>query len=324
MGGGDDEKTNPLTGGVPKGVDKRVVTGSAALAQVGVVKEEIKEESDEEDEVDVMDGASANGDDDNAEDDGDANGEDGGVPSKWVSRDMITNVRCAVRSVNLSGLSDGRSIKAIISQLQPHKIILVRGSESTTDHLNEFCRTAVQASGAISASVDDRVFAPSVGVSVDGSSGNSAYTIKLSDAVIKNLVSSTIGPYEIARVNGVLEVPKASQAASSSSSSGFTAGQSEVVAPLRAGLSGVLQPDPAKDAVPPNVNFVSRGEVRLAELKQLLAQAGHHAVFIEGGMLQVNNTVRLRKDAGRLLLEGSFGESYLAVRKLLYDRMNSI
>ena len=323
MGGGDDEKTNPLTGGVPKGVDKRVVTGSAALAQVGVVKEEIKEESDEEDEVDVMDGASANGDD-NAEDDGEANGEDGGVPSKWVSRDMITNVRCAVRSVNLSGLSDGRSIKAIISQLQPHKIILVRGSESTTDHLNEFCRTAVQASGAISASVDDRVFAPSVGVSVDGSSGNSAYTIKLSDAVIKNLVSSTIGPYEIARVNGVLEVPKASQAASSSSSSGFTAGQSEVVAPLRAGLSGVLQPDPAKDAVPPNVNFVSRGEVRLAELKQLLAQAGHHAVFIEGGMLQVNNTVRLRKDAGRLLLEGSFGESYLAVRELLYDRMNSI
>ena len=101
------------------------------------MKEEIKEESDEEDEVDVMDGASANGDD-NAEDDGDANGEDGGVPSKWVSRDMITNVRCAVRSVNLSGLSDGRSIKAIISQLQPHKIILVRGSESTTDHLNEF------------------------------------------------------------------------------------------------------------------------------------------------------------------------------------------
>ena len=72
-------------------------------------------------------------------------------------------------------------------------------------------------------------------MSVDGSSGNSAYTIKLSDAVIKNLVSSTIGPYEIARVNGVLEVPKASQAASSSSS-GFTAGQSEVVAPLRAGL----------------------------------------------------------------------------------------
>ena len=41
-------------------------------------------------------------------------------------------------------------------------------------------------------------------------------------------------------------------------------------------------------------------------------------------MLQVNNTVRLRKDAGRLLLEGSFGESYLAVRELLYDRMNSI
>ena len=85
----------------------------------------------------------------------------------------------------------------------------------------------------------------------------------------------------------------------------------------------MLQPTPAKDAPPPSVNFVSRGEVRLAELKQLLSVAGHHAVFADGALV-IDASVKLRKDSGRLMLEGSYSASYLAVRELLYEQMHSI
>ena len=73
-----------------------------------------------------------------------------------------------------------------------------------------------------------------------------------------------------------------------------------------------------------SVHFVSQGEVRLAELKQLLSRAGEQTEFVDGALV-VNSTVKVRKDgAQRLLIEGAYGEDYLRVRELLYGQVQAI
>ena len=280
------------------------------------------------------------------EDEDEANGL---PPSKWVGRTVELPVRCAVRAVNMEGLSDGRSIKAILSQLMPHTVAIVRGDDASTEHLAEHCRGAIG-----SAASTHRVFAPTIGETVDGSSHKSAYTIKLSDSLLQGLTPSHIGAYEIARVAGVLDVPNAAAAAAATAmaatataaaaSSAGASGASTIavaasgamvdpstqaasaIVPLRAGLSGVLEPHAAGSEPPGggSVHFVSQGEVRLAELKQLLSRAGEQTEFVDGALV-VNSTVRVRKDgAQRLLIEGAYGEDYLRVRELLYGQVEAI
>ena len=212
-------------------------------------------------------------------------------------------VRCQVRTVSLEGLSDGRSIKAILAQVSPHKLVLVNGDEASTSHLLEHCKAAFG---------QDEVFAPVDGDMIDGSSHSSAYTVKLSDGMLAGLNPRKIGGYEIARVSGVLDIPNGNGSGEGGSTS---AGP-----PLRAGVSGVLEP--RRERRSGSVDFVSEGEVRLADLKQLLTRAGHHAEFSSGALI-INSTVRVRKDGQgqRLLLEGAYGEDYLRVRSLLFEQM---
>jgi hypothetical protein len=81
-------------------------------------EEEEEDEDDEEaavEEVELGGGAGAGEGGDGA---------DGGevvVPSKWAWRESEVAVRCAVRCVNMAGLSDGRSMRAILTQIAPHK-----------------------------------------------------------------------------------------------------------------------------------------------------------------------------------------------------------
>ena len=99
------------------------------------------------------------------------------APSKWVNRRVELAVRCAVRHVNMEGLSDGRSMKAILAQLSPRTLALVRGDERSTE--------AMRSHSAGPAASGPPVHAPRNGESIDGSSHKSAY-VKLSDAVLRS------------------------------------------------------------------------------------------------------------------------------------------
>ena len=172
--------------------------------------------------------------------------------------------------------------------------------------------------------------------------------LNMSDAVLTDLASSRIGPYEVSRVQGVLDVPSTAAGAGSSTPAGTgpwttstgTGGRGDgggegtiiqndaptSVVPLRAGLSGVLEPFGAGAAPEEagSVRFISQGEVKLNELKQLLTRRGEHAEFVDGALV-VNATVRVRKDGSqKLFLEGAYGEDYLRVRELLYSQVEAI
>ena len=286
------------------GLERAHGARGAKAADDDAAAEEDDEENDEDDDDAAELGAASGNVEDAAAD---------APPSKWVSRRVNVAVRCQVRMVGMEGRSDGRSIKAILTQVEPHTLVLVNGDAASTDHLAEHCREG--------AAAGQRVVAPEAGERVDGSSNSSAYTIKLSDAMLSQVAPRKIGGYEIARVSGVLDIPRpAATTTPGAATSGSGAPPPPAAPPLRAGLSGVLEP--RRERRSGSVDFVSQGEVRLADLKQLLTRAGHHAEFAAGGALVINSSVCVRKDGNsRLLLEGAYGEDYLRVRGLLFDQM---
>ena len=44
-------------------------------------------------------------------------------------------MRCAVRCIRAEGLSDGRSMATMLSQMAPFKTVIVRGDAASTAHL---------------------------------------------------------------------------------------------------------------------------------------------------------------------------------------------
>jgi cleavage and polyadenylation specificity factor subunit 2 len=314
-GGGDGAAAEGSKAVLGFGAARARLTATGA-GTMGMADEDDEDEDDAEGVVlgaekaaraaPVGDGDGEDGEDgeDADAEEADRAGSEAAVPSQWVARRVTVPVRCAVRFVDMEGSSDGRSIKAILSRVAPHKLVLIRGDSKATDHLAEYCRSVADTTNA-----ESLVFAPSVGEAVDGSSNGSAYTVRLSDALLRTLAPVQIGAYEISTLSATLHLPPADGAARA--------------------WSGVLEPETClirSDATSSgsSVHLVSHGDVRLAELRQLLVRAGEHAEFVEGALV-VNSSVRVRKKgANKLLLEGSYGPDYLLVRSMLYSQVEAV
>ena len=73
-----------------------------------------------------------------------------------------------------------------------------------------------------------------------------------------------------------------------------------------------------------DVQFISQGELRLADFKQLLARSGLQSEFAEGSLI-VNARVTVRKQGPReLTVEGPFCADYLRVQELLYSQFQTV
>jgi len=168
------------------------------------------------------------------------------------------------------------------------------------------------------------VFAPSVAESVDGSSHASAYQVRLSDSLLSRLKPVHIGPFEVCRLDAMVDVPLDPSATSASATAlvppaaGCRVQGTALVPP--AGSRAAAGPGPG----PAPVSFVSQGDVRLTELKLLLNKAGQRADFIDG-VLVVGDGVRVRKDAAnKLRIEGAYNHAYRKVRSLLYGQVKAV
>lgn len=55
------------------------------------------------------------------------------LPTKYVAYGQEVRVRCVLRYIDLEGLSDGRSIKTILPQVAPRKLVCFLTGCSTRD-----------------------------------------------------------------------------------------------------------------------------------------------------------------------------------------------
>ncbi|CAJ0824574.1 18060_t:CDS:10 [Entrophospora sp. SA101] len=209
---------------------------------------------------------------------------DSNVPTKYVLYDEDVTFKCQIRFIDLEGTNDGRSLKTIVPQVQPRKLVT-----------NIFClipstKDFAQSCLALESMTKD-IYTPDVGETLNVSAAINFYQVKLTDSLISSLNFSK--DYDIAFITGKISFPQDYSL-------------------------------PILDAIPieentSNNNPIFVGEVKLSELKRLLQSEGITAEFKGEGVLVCNEKVAIKKTSkGQLILEGSLSEDYYKIRTIIY------
>ncbi|KAG0172138.1 cleavage and polyadenylation specificity factor subunit 2 [Apophysomyces sp. BC1034] len=207
------------------------------------------------------------------------------TPTKYISTVDDVEISCLLRYVDLEGLSDGKSVKTILPQIAPRKLIVVHGQESSTEDLLQACQGMDH--------FTKEIFTPSVGEVLNVSAATNIYRVKLTDAMVSSLQFSKLDDYELARVTGKIHFPEDTTTPS---------------------LDVAVSDEPSKWE--PSV-FV--GDIKLTEFKRILQTEGISAEFKGEGVLVCNDQVAVRKTGtGQLLVEGLLSADYYKIRSLLY------
>uniref|UniRef100_A0A6G1SDR1 Cleavage and polyadenylation specificity factor subunit 2 n=1 Tax=Aceria tosichella TaxID=561515 RepID=A0A6G1SDR1_9ACAR len=209
-------------------------------------------------------------------------------PTKCVSIVATLHVQARLHLFDFEGRSDGESVKNLVSQVRPRRLILVRGSEESTKYMAEYCR----------AYVDDKILHPATGETVDATTENHIYQIKLKDSLLSSVQFHAINnDVELAWVDAKTHMP---------------AEDDEVVSEKLPHLEA-LEPEHV-----PLHNSLFINELQLSKFKKDLIDNGIQAEFSDG-VLYCNNKVSVRRrESGRIHLEGTLCDDYFKVRDILY------
>ncbi|KAL8565141.1 cleavage and polyadenylation specificity factor subunit 2 [Nucella lapillus] len=255
------------------------------------------------------------------------------VPTKCVSSTITLDINASVQYIDFEGRSDGDAIRRYLTTIKPRQLVLIHGTEESTSALEEFCHTTGVVQG--------KVFCPSVGDSIDATTERHIYQVRLRDHLVSSLKFSKARDMELAWVDGSLSMVKeksdtsilpkvaAVSSSSSTSSSAAAAGVGGGDASEKKGAGDDEDMKPVADIVPtleplapslvPPHTAVFINEPRLSDFKLILTKAGIHCEFV-AGVLICNNVVAVRRDAGRIQVEGTLCDDYFKIRELLYDQ----
>ncbi|CAN6461689.1 unnamed protein product [Victoria cruziana] len=208
-------------------------------------------------------------------------------PSKVVSNEITVQVKCSLIYMDFEGRSDGHSMKSIIKNVAPLKLVLVHGSAEATEHLKQHCLK----------NVCSHVYAPQIDETIDVTSDLSAYKIQLSERVMSNVLFKKLGEYEVAWIDG--EVGK---------------------------VDDMLSLLPLSAAAPPH-NSVLVGDLKLADFKHFLSGKGVSVELSGGVLRCGEYvTVRKVRDSTQksgtqhVVIEGPLCEEFYKIREYLYSQ----
>lgn len=230
-------------------------------------------------------------------------------PSKFISEALDIELKCRVIFIDMEGLNDGRSVKTIIPQVNPRKMIIVHSHREATDALKDSCLS-------IKTMTRD-IYAPDVGESIQIGQHTNVFTVALSDELIASVKMSRFEDNEIGFVHGRV---------------GGNASSTIPVLELTMPVSTTNQNDNiASSGVRPIVSLpwsTMIGDLKLTALKARLGVLGIAAEFIGEGVLvcgsqpsgSLEDAVAVRKTArGQVMVEGAISDIYYTVRREVYD-----
>ena len=240
-------------------------------------------------------------------------------PSKVTFETSSVQVNLRIAYVDFAGLHDQRSLSMLIPLIQPRKLILVGGTASETTTLAEDCRQKLLAhtAGSTEATSDD-VLTPTVGQTVGASVDTNAWTVKLTEALVKRFRWQNVRGLSVVTLTGRLAAaaedrPQAD--ALSKKKQKMVKGEAEVTGIDDIPSASVTAPDsvPILDSLPPSMAAATRsvaqplhvGDLRLADLRRILQSADHTAEFRGEGTLVIDGLVAVRKSGtGKIEVEG--------------------
>ncbi|MCJ1475059.1 hypothetical protein MMC13_003719 [Lambiella insularis] len=231
-------------------------------------------------------------------------------PSKIIYKDSSVQANLRIAYVDFAGLHDQRSLSMLIPLIQPRKLVLVGGTESETLWLARTCREKLRARLVPSEDreVDD-VFTPLNGETVSASMDTNAWTVKLSQGLVRRLNWQDVKGLGIVTLMGRLAATRQVQHQEVESlrrKRQRTVKDEEEMSNMEAppaGSKAASNLPPTLDILPTNMQAATRsvaqpihvGDLRLAELRRILQSTGHSAEFRGEGILLIDEMVAVRK-----------------------------
>ena len=240
-------------------------------------------------------------------------------PSKVTFETSSVQINMRIAYVDFAGLHDQRSLSMLIPLIQPRKLILVGGTASETKTLADDCRQKllVHTGGSIEATSDD-VLTPIIGETVGASVDTNAWTVTLTEALVKRFRWQNVRGLSVVTLTGRLAAAAEDRPqtdALSKKKQKMLKGEAEATSMDEILSASVPAQDsmPTLDALPPSMAAATRsvaqplhvGDLRLADLRRILQSADHTAEFRGEGTLVIDGLVAVRKSGtGRIEVEG--------------------
>ena len=261
-------------------------------------------------------------------------------PSKIVFSSETLRLECRISFVDFSGLHDKRSIQMLVPLIKPRKLILVAGEEAETNELATDCRKLLNSGSEESTEGGGDVFTPSIGITIDASVDTNAWTVKLSQSLIRRLHWQKVKGLGVVAITGRLE------AASLEEKPGQEGAKKKLKMIKGEGqdsqskdeADSEMDATPVLDVVPANMAAATRsvaqplhvGDLRLADLRKIMQASGMTAEFRGEGTLVINGTVAVRKSGtGKIEVDGGAysmadprsteGGTFFKVKRKIYE-----
>ncbi|KAI9723752.1 MAG: hypothetical protein M1812_001052 [Candelaria pacifica] len=263
-------------------------------------------------------------------------------PSKVIFSTATLHLNLRIAFVDFSGLHDKRFLEMLIPQIQPRKLILVAGMKNETLSFADTCRELLAAKSASAEGSTISVFTPAVGESVDASVDTNAWIVKLSESLMKRLHWQNVRGLGVVTVTGQLGATASHEDRTemhegAKKKQKLVKGENELSElPMPSAQAPKLAP--TLDVIPASMAAATRsvsqplhvGDLRLADLRKILATAGHHAEFRGEGILLIDGIVAVRKTGtGRIEVESSVSmpgsrssrleSTFYAVKRKIYE-----
>ncbi|KAL3288727.1 hypothetical protein HHI36_003162 [Cryptolaemus montrouzieri] len=225
------------------------------------------------------------------------------IPSKCIELNRTVQVNCQVQYIDFEGRSDGESLMKILSQLKPRRVIVVRGTEESTNTIKNHCME----------NLDSRVFTPVRGEIVDCTSETHIYQVRLTDALVSQLnFQKASKETEVAWIDAQIVIREGQSDAKRMNVDNEPMEIDEEESKVL-----TLEPTTSNE----NHDTVFINELKLSEFKQVLAKCNISSEFSGGVLWCCNGTIAVRRvESGRVILEGCISEEYYRVREILYEQ----
>ena len=263
----------------------------------------------------------------NNEDEGDENSDDSDTeleevavgPSKVTYKSSSVQANLRIAYVDFAGLHDQRSLSMLIPLIQPRKLILVGGTTSETTYLADACKQKLNPHVTDITDVSaNTVFTPFVGETVNASVDTNAWTVKLSEALVRRLNWQSVKDLGVVTLMGLLTAATVNEQppeeAVSKKRQKLLKQDMEESNTVEVPASSEPVPEvvPLLDVLPASMAAATRsvaqplhvGDLRLADLRKLLQAGGHTAEFRGEGTLLIDGLVAVRKSGtGKIEVE---------------------
>lgn len=266
-------------------------------------------------------------------------------PSKVVFQTHSVEAHLKIAYVDFAGLHDQRSLSMLIPLIQPRKLVLVGGDTRETEFLASECRQKLFSASfeVAEEGVQNNVFIPVNGQMVNASVDTNAWTVKLSNALVKRLRWQNVRGLGVVTLTGHLSAMAVDEQEPADNMvkkrQKLVRENTEESAIDQKPAEKAQHVAPVLDVLPTSMAAATRsvaqplhvGDLRLADLRKILQSTGHTADFRGEGTLLIDGLVAVRKTAtGKLEVEGgglglpnyptrSLEGSFYAVKRKIYD-----